>query len=86
MAAELARAGYDLAPVGQLLERLATREIGGEGPVEAALQQTLSTLASLGVSARFDPTLVQGIGLLHGADLRDFPSGRPVLTRWWWPL
>jgi histidyl-tRNA synthetase len=66
VAAELARAGYDPVAVAQLLERLATREIGAEGPVEAALQQTLSTLASLGVSARFDPTLVRGLGYYTG--------------------
>jgi histidyl-tRNA synthetase len=66
VAVELARAGYDPGAVGQLLQRLATGEIGGEGPVEVALEQTVATLGSLGISARFDPTLVRGLGYYTG--------------------
>ncbi len=66
VAAELARAGYDPVAVGQLLERLATGEIGGESLVETALRETIAALESLGVSARFDPTLVRGLGYYTG--------------------
>jgi histidyl-tRNA synthetase len=66
VAAELARAGYDALVVGRLLDRLAIAEIKEEGEVERALQETIAALSSLGVSARFDPTLVRGLGYYTG--------------------
>jgi histidyl-tRNA synthetase len=66
VAAELARAGFEAGAVGQLLDRLALGEMGGEGTVEAALRDTLTALQSQGVPARFDPTLVRGLGYYTG--------------------
>jgi histidyl-tRNA synthetase len=66
VAAELARAGYDPVAVDRLLARLAVAETSGEGEVERALQETIAALTSLGVSARFDPTLVRGLGYYTG--------------------
>lgn len=66
VAAELARAGHDPGAVEELLSALAAAEIAGEDEVEAGLQGTLAALGSLGVSARFDPTLVRGLGYYTG--------------------
>jgi histidyl-tRNA synthetase len=49
-----------------LLEKLATAELTRENEAEAALQDTLNALRSLGVPARFDPTLVRGLGYYTG--------------------
>ncbi len=66
VAAELAQAGYDVTAVEELLERLSIAELTREGEAEAALQDTLTALRSLGVPARFDPTLVRGLGYYTG--------------------
>ena len=66
VAAELARAGFEASAVGQLLDRLAVGEMDGEGTVEAALRETLTALQAQGVPARFDPTLVRGLGYYTG--------------------
>ena len=65
VAAELA--GYDPAGVQALLKWLEEGDIS-LGPADAAqdLEQTLATLARLGHSARFDPTLVRGMGYYTG--------------------
>ncbi|MGO9657470.1 MAG: histidine--tRNA ligase [Acidimicrobiales bacterium] len=65
VAAELA--GYDPAGVQALLKWLGESDIS-LGPRDAAqdLEQTLATLARLGHSARFDPTLVRGMGYYTG--------------------
>ena len=66
VAAELARAGFEASAVEQLLDRLAVGEMDGEGNVEAALGETLTALQAQGVPARFDPTLVRGLGYYTG--------------------
>jgi histidyl-tRNA synthetase len=66
VAAELTRAGHDAGAVNELLATLAAAEITGEDEVEAGLQGTLAALGSLGVSARFDPALVRGLGYYTG--------------------
>jgi histidyl-tRNA synthetase len=66
VAAELAGAGFEASAVGQLLDRLAVGELDGEGTVEAALRETLTALQAQGVPARFDPTLVRGLGYYTG--------------------
>jgi histidyl-tRNA synthetase len=66
VAAELARAGFEASAVAQLLDRLAVGEMDGEGTVEAALGETLTALQAQGVPARFDPTLVRGLGYYTG--------------------
>jgi histidyl-tRNA synthetase len=66
VAAELTQAGHDGTAVRELLEKLATAELARENEAEAALQDTLSALRSLGVPARFDPTLVRGLGYYTG--------------------
>ena len=66
VAAELTRAGYEAAPVAQLLNSLTAGDITGDGPVEAAVQDTLAALRSQGVPARFDAALVRGLGYYTG--------------------
>jgi histidyl-tRNA synthetase len=66
VAAELTQAGHHGTAVRELLEKLATAELTRENEAEAALQDTLSALRSLGVPARFDPTLVRGLGYYTG--------------------
>ena len=65
VAAELA--GYDQAGVQALLRWLEEGDIS-TGPSDVAhdLGQTLASLARLGHSARFDPTLVRGMGYYTG--------------------
>ncbi|MGD0810670.1 MAG: ATP phosphoribosyltransferase regulatory subunit, partial [Acidimicrobiales bacterium] len=59
---ELARAGHDAAAVGRLLEAFANAEMIGPPEVTGALEGTRNALESQGVSVRFDPTLVRGMG------------------------
>jgi histidyl-tRNA synthetase len=66
VAAELAHAGHDVTAVERLVEKLMTAELAQDGEAEAALQDTLAALRSLGVPARFDPTLVRGLGYYTG--------------------
>jgi histidyl-tRNA synthetase len=66
VAAELTQAGHHGTAVRELLEKLATAELTRENEAEAALQDTLNALRSLGVPARFDPTLVRGLGYYTG--------------------
>lgn len=66
VAAELCRAGHDQAAVGALLESLARAEIKEEGEASDGLRQALSALGDQGVSARFDPVLVRGLGYYTG--------------------
>ena len=66
IAAELARAGHDAGAVEELLNALAAAEIIGEEAAEIALKETLAALSALGVPARFDPTLVRGLGYYTG--------------------
>jgi histidyl-tRNA synthetase len=65
VAAELT--GYDRAGVQALLQWLEKGDLS-LGPADAAqdLEQTLGCLARLGQSARFDPTLVRGMGYYTG--------------------
>jgi len=65
VAAELA--AYDSLGVQALLKWLQEGDISvGPGAVAEDLGQTLSSLARLGHSARFDPTLVRGMGYYTG--------------------
>ena len=64
--AELARAGHDVAAVGRLLEAFANAEMIGPPEVTGALEGTRNALESQGVSVRFDPTLVRGMGYYTG--------------------
>ncbi len=65
VAAELAR--YDQAGVQALLKWLQDGDISiGPAVVAEDLAQTLGSLARLGHSARFDPTLVRGMGYYTG--------------------
>jgi histidyl-tRNA synthetase len=65
VAAELAR--YDQAGVQALLKWLEEGDISvGPRDVAQDLEQTLASLALLGHSARFDPTLVRGMGYYTG--------------------
>ncbi len=66
VAAELARAGHDIAAVERLLEALTRAELIGPPEVQAALQGTMSALEGQGISVRFDPALVRGMGYYTG--------------------
>jgi histidyl-tRNA synthetase len=66
VAAELARAGFDTPAVGKLIETLANGEVTGPDDIQAALAGTRSALEGAGISVRFDPTLVRGMGYYTG--------------------
>jgi len=66
VAAELARAGHDVTAVGRLLESFAKAELIGRPEFQAALEGTRRALEGQGVSVRFDPTLVRGMGYYTG--------------------
>ncbi len=74
VAGELARAGHDRRAIEGLLAALSAGEDGvperlwggATAPVAAAVRRTLEALATMGVPARFDPTLVRGMGYYTG--------------------
>ena len=66
VAAELARGGHDVAGVERLLESFANAELIGPPEIQAALEGTKGALEGQGISVRFDPTLVRGMGYYTG--------------------
>jgi len=66
VAAELARAGHDVAGVERLLESFARAELIGPPEIQAALDGTRRALEGESISVRFDPTLVRGMGYYTG--------------------
>jgi len=75
VAAELEAAGHDASTVQRLLVALKVAMGGRPGgetvsrdldPVAADVQRTLASLDALGLSARFDPVLVRGMGYYTG--------------------
>ncbi|MGH9107387.1 MAG: histidine--tRNA ligase [Acidimicrobiales bacterium] len=66
VAAELAGLGHDPAAVGRLVDQLGSGEITGPEDQVGELKKTLAALGAQGYSARFDPTLVRGIGYYTG--------------------
>jgi histidyl-tRNA synthetase len=66
VAAELARAGHDVTAVGRLLGSFAKAELIGPPEIRAALEGTRGALEGQGISVRFDPTLVRGMGYYTG--------------------
>ena len=66
VAAELARGGHDVAGVERLLESFAKAELIGPPEIQAALEGTRGALEGQGISVRFDPTLVRGMGYYTG--------------------
>jgi len=66
VAAELARAGHDEAGVERLLGTFANGELIGPPEAQTALEGTRSALDGQGLSVRFDPTLVRGMGYYTG--------------------
>jgi histidyl-tRNA synthetase len=66
VAAELVRGGHDTRAVQRLLDHLAEGNLGGPGQVEVDARRTLASLEALGIPARFDPTLVRGMGYYTG--------------------
>jgi histidyl-tRNA synthetase len=63
---ELVGNGYDAGAVARLLGRLVGDDLTGESPAGADLLRTLSALRVEGISARFDPALVRGMGYYTG--------------------
>jgi histidyl-tRNA synthetase len=66
VAAELVRAGHDVAAVERLLGTFAKGSLIGPPEVQAALERARSALEGQGISVRFDPTLVRGMGYYTG--------------------
>ncbi|HUC12877.1 MAG TPA: histidine--tRNA ligase [Acidimicrobiales bacterium] len=66
VAAELARAGHDVASVERLLVAFDEAELIGPPEVQTGLEGTLRALEGQGLSVRFDPTLVRGMGYYTG--------------------
>jgi len=66
VADELARAGHDKRDVEALLGALAQDSVTGSGHPETAVRRVIAMLGELGITARFDPTLVRGMGYYTG--------------------
>ena len=66
VAAELARAGHDEAGVERLLGTFAKAELIGPPAIQASLKGTWNALEVQGISVRFDPALVRGMGYYTG--------------------
>ena len=66
VAAELARGGHDVAGVERLLESFAKAELIGPPEIRVPLEGTRGALEGQGISVRFDPTLVRGMGYYTG--------------------
>jgi histidyl-tRNA synthetase len=66
VASELVRAGHDLAAVERLLGTFTEGSMIGPPEVQTALEGTRSALEGQGISVRFDPTLVRGMGYYTG--------------------
>jgi histidyl-tRNA synthetase len=66
VAAELARAGHDEAGVERLLGTFAKAELIGPPEIQASLKGTWNALEVQGISVRFDPALVRGMGYYTG--------------------
>jgi histidyl-tRNA synthetase len=66
VAEELARAGHDKRDVEALLGALAQDSVTGSGHTETAVRRVITMLGELDIAARFDPTLVRGMGYYTG--------------------